>query len=65
VAERSRGRPTRPGDALRVNREIVESTPSQSNPEHGIVTMRSTLINQNGDAVHVLKAKLSVPKRPS
>jgi acyl dehydratase len=58
-------RPTRPGDTLRVDSEIIEITPSQSKPDRGIVTMRSTMLNQNGEIVYVLKAKLLVPRRPS
>ena len=58
-------RPTRPGDTLHLDSEIVEITPSRSRPERGIVTVRSTMRNQNGEAVYVLTAKLLVPRRPS
>src|ERR1700736_871819 len=44
-------RPTRPGDILRVESEIVEITPSRSKPNQGIVTVRSTMVNQSGEAV--------------
>ena len=53
-------RPTRPGDLLHVESEIVEITPSRSKPHQGIVTVRSTTLNQNGEAVYVLTAKLLV-----
>ena len=56
-------RPTRPGDILRVESEIVEITPSRSKPHQGIVTVRSTMLNQNGEAVYVLTAKLLVARR--
>lgn len=56
-------RPTRPGDILHVESEIVEITPSRSKPNQGIVTIRSTMLNQNGEAVYVLTAKLLVFKR--
>jgi len=56
-------RPTRPGDILRVESEIVEITPSRSKPHQGIVTVRSTMLNQNGEAVYVLTAKLLVSRR--
>ena len=62
--ENSWPRPTRPGDVLHVESEIVEITPSRSKPHQGIVTVRSTLFNQNGEAVYVLTAKLLVPRRP-
>ena len=56
-------RPTRPGDILRVESEIVEITPSRSKPHQGIVTVRSTTLNQHGEAVYTLTAKLLVPRR--
>src|SRR5580692_5035914 len=49
-------RPTRPGDILHVESEIVEITPSRSKPHQGIVTVRSTMFNQNGEAVYLLTA---------
>ena len=55
-------RPTRPGDTLHVESEIVETTPSRSKPYQGIVTVRGTMFNQNQEAVYVLTAKLLVPK---
>jgi acyl dehydratase len=57
-------RPTRPGDILHVESEIVEITPSRSKPHQGIVTVRGTMFNQRGEAVYVLTAKLLVLKRP-
>jgi acyl dehydratase len=57
-------RPTRPGDTLRVESEILEITPSRSKPNQGIVKVRSTAYNQNGEPVQVLTAKLLVFKRP-
>jgi acyl dehydratase len=56
-------RPTRPGDMLSVESEIVEITPSRSKPHQGIVTVRSTMFNQGREAVYVLTAKLLVPRR--
>jgi acyl dehydratase len=57
-------RPTRPGDVLHVESEIVEITPSRSKPQQGIVTIRGTMLNQNGEAVYLLTAKLLVLRRP-
>jgi acyl dehydratase len=57
-------RPTRPGDVLHIESEIVEITPSRSKPQQGIVTVRSTMLNQHDEAVYVLTAKLLVPRRP-
>jgi acyl dehydratase len=57
-------KPTRPGDILQVESEITEITPSRSKPQQGIVTIRSSMLNQNGEAVYILKAKLLVLRRP-
>ncbi len=57
-------RPTRSDDILRVESEIVEITPSRSKPHQGIVTIRSTMFNQNREAVYLLTAKLLVFRRP-
>src|ERR1700730_14708188 len=56
-------RPTRPGDILRIESEIIEITPSRSKPDQGIVTLRGTTLNQHGEAVYVLTAKLFVFRR--
>ncbi|SDR24338.1 Acyl dehydratase [Rhizobiales bacterium GAS191] len=57
-------RPVRPGDSLHVVSEVLEVTPSRSKPERGMVVMRSTTLNQNGETVQVLTPKLVVPRRP-
>jgi acyl dehydratase len=56
-------RPTRAGDTLCVNSEILEITPSRSKPQ-GIVKVRNTTVNQNGEEVQVFTAKVLVPRRP-
>jgi acyl dehydratase len=56
-------RPTRPGDTLRVESEIVEIRPSRSKPQQGIVTVRSTMLNQGGEEVYLLTARLLVLRR--
>jgi acyl dehydratase len=56
-------RPTRPGDTLYLESEIVEIAPSRSKPDRGIVTLRGTTFNQKQEPVYVLTAKLVVPKR--
>jgi acyl dehydratase len=56
-------KPTRPGDVLHVESEIVEITPSRSKPHQGIVTVRCTALNQNSESVYILTAKLLVSKR--
>ncbi len=56
-------RPTRPGDLLRVESEIVEILPSRSKPNQGIVKVRSTTLNQHGEAVQVFTAKVMAYRR--
>jgi acyl dehydratase len=57
-------KPTRPGDTLHVESEILEITPSRSKPNQAIVKVRSTTLNQNGEAVHSFTSKCLVFKRP-
>jgi acyl dehydratase len=57
-------KPTRPGDTLQVESEIIEITPSRSKPQQGIVTVRSRMFNQDREAVYLLTAKLLVFRRP-
>lgn len=54
--------PTRPGDVLHVESEVLELRPSRSRPDRGIATTRSETRNQRGDTVQVLVAKLVVPR---
>ncbi len=56
--------PTRPGDILRVESEILEIKPSRSRPERGMVTVRSRTSNQRDEIVQILTAHLIVPRRP-
>lgn len=53
-------KPTRGGDTLRVESEIIEVTPSRSKPDCGIVKVRNTTLNQQGEAVQIMTAKLLV-----
>jgi acyl dehydratase len=56
-------KPTRPGDTLQVESEVLEITPSRSRPDRGIATVRSITRNQRGDVVQNFTAKLLVPRR--
>jgi len=58
-------RPTRPGDTLRVESEIVDISPSRSKPNQAIVTVRSTTFNQNREPVYLFTAKVLVFRRAS
>lgn len=56
-------RPTRPGDVLHVETEVVELRPSASRPDRGIATLRSETKNQRGEVVQVLVSKMVMPRR--
>jgi acyl dehydratase len=57
-------RPTRPGDILHVEIEIVEIIPSRSRPDRGVALTRIVTRNQRDEEVQILVAKLVVPRRP-
>ena len=58
-------KPARPGDTLRVEMEIVEILPSRSKPNQGSIKVRSTTLNQAGEAVLVFTAEMLVFKSAS
>ena len=53
------------GDELRVESEVLEVRPSRSRPQQGLVKLRTTTLNQNGEAVQIMVANLLVPRRPA
>lgn len=57
--------PTRPGDMLHVESEVVELIPSRSRTDRGTVVLRSKTINQHGQIVQDMTAKLIVARRPA
>jgi acyl dehydratase len=57
-------RPTRAGDTLRVESEVLEVRPSRSRPDRGIVTMLSNTLNQHDEIVQTLTVTMVVPRRP-
>jgi acyl dehydratase len=56
-------RPTKPGDVLQVQSEVVEIKPSQSKRDRGIVKVRSLTLNQRGEPVQTALMNLIVPRR--
>ena len=56
-------RPTRPGDTLRVESEILSIVPSRSKPNQAIVTVRNITVNQKGEQVQVLTTKILAFRR--
>jgi acyl dehydratase len=57
-------RPVRPGDVLHLESEILEVRPSKSRPEQGMIKVRTTTYNQDGEPVQVSVGSLVVPRRP-
>lgn len=55
-------RPTRPGDVLRVQAEVLEITPSKSRPDRGMITMRIETLNQKDETVQTFTVKMPVPR---
>lgn len=55
--------PTRPGDVLHVECEVLDIKPSRSRPTRGMVTMRNETFNQQGEIVQVMVAKMVVHRR--
>lgn len=56
-------RPTRPGDVLQVESEVLEVRASASRPQQGLVKVRTNTLNQNGDVVQTSVGNLVVPRR--
>jgi acyl dehydratase len=56
-------RPVRPGDALSVECEILDITPSRSKPNQAIATLKTTTKNQNGEPVQIMTSKNLAFKR--
>ena len=57
--------PLRPGDELRLEGEIMEVRPSRTKPGQGLVRVRTTTLNREGQAVQTMIANLVVPRRPT
>lgn len=56
-------RPTRPGDLLRVETEVIEVTRSKSKPDRGIATLRSETKNQRDEVVQTTTVRIVVQAR--
>ena len=57
--------PTRPGDVLQVESEIVEIIPSQSKPNRALVRVLSHTRNQRGEVLQRFRPKMVCFKRPA
>jgi acyl dehydratase len=56
--------PVRPGDTLRVVAEVLETRPSTSKPDRGIVRVRYTTLNQRDETVMTLLGNQLLSRRP-
>ncbi|MFZ0151664.1 MAG: MaoC family dehydratase [Xanthobacteraceae bacterium] len=56
-------RPVRPGDALRVECEVIGVRPSKSRPEQGLIKLRTTTLNQDDEAVLMYVVNMVVQRR--
>jgi acyl dehydratase len=56
-------KPVRPGDTLHLEGEVVELIPSRTKPQ-GIVRVKWTAYNQDGDVVYTFNPIGIVPRRP-
>lgn len=57
-------RPTRPGDILRLEAEVLELKFSQSKPQQGFLKHRLTTFNQDNQPVLIMTGNLLVPRQP-
>jgi acyl dehydratase len=48
---------------LHVHSEVITLTPSRSRPDRGLVVLRPDTLNQRGEVVQTLTAKLMVARR--
>ncbi|MBP2298797.1 MaoC family dehydratase [Azospirillum picis] len=58
-------RPTRPGDVLRIEMEVIEARRSVKRPDQGVLKVTTTTLNQKDEVVQVMTANLLAPARPA
>ena len=56
--------PTRPGDVLHVESEVMQIVPSRSKPGRAMVQMHCRTLNQRGELLQSFTPKLVVNQRP-
>ena len=56
-------RPVLPGDSLRVEITVLATRPSRSRPEAGVVSYRSTTLNQNDEPVQEFTTTVLMPRK--
>jgi acyl dehydratase len=63
VEQLSWPKPVRPGDRLTVRSEIVETRPSRSRPDRGMLKVRVDTLNQDGEIVQTFVGNLVAMRR--
>jgi acyl dehydratase len=63
VGEISWPKPTRAGDVLQVESEVLEIIPSRSKPQRGMAKIRNTTVNQNGEVLQIFTVSVLVHRR--
>jgi acyl dehydratase len=58
-------KPVRPGDRLRVRVTVLETIPSRSKPDRGIVRSLTEAINQDGEVVMSMRGMNLLRRRPA
>jgi len=58
-------KPVRPGDVLRARITFLETTPSRSKPDRGILRSRGEMLNQHDEVVLSIEAVNFFARRPS
>ena len=58
-------RPVRPGDELRARVEVLAKRPSASKPGRGLLTLKTTTLNQRDEVVQEMTASVLAPRRPA
>ena len=54
----------RPGDELHVECEVIDVRPSHSRPDRGLIKVRMTTLNQDGETALTYIANMVVLRRP-
>ena len=55
--------PVRPGDTLRLRLEVLETVPSKSKPDRGVVRVTQRVLNQRDEVVMSLSARMILERR--
>ena len=55
--------PVWPDDTLHLMSEVLETRPARSRPDHGMLKLRTTTLNQNHEPVQIMVAHILVVRR--